>query len=139
MAAPNLVKALVLCFLLQRSLLFVDSAIGINWGTRSSHKLPPPVVADLLKENRVGKVKLFEADPDILRALMGSGIEVMVGIPNELLGVLGSSPSVCDQWVSRNVSRFMDKGGADIRCVIRGLRWDILKIGSCFFGFLIRT
>ncbi|URD97561.1 X8 domain [Musa troglodytarum] len=120
MAIPNLVKALVLCYLLQRSLPFVDSAIGINWGTRSSHKLPPPVVVDLLKENRVGKVKLFEAEPDILHALMGSGIEVMVGIPNELLGVLGSSPAACDQWVSRNVSRFMDKGGADIRYIAVG-------------------
>ncbi|RRT82944.1 hypothetical protein B296_00012033 [Ensete ventricosum] len=134
MAAPNLVKALVVCYLLQRSLLFVDSAIGINWGTRSSHKLPPPVVVDLLKENRVGKVKLFEADPDILRALMGSGIEVMVGIPNELLGVLGSSPAACDQWVSRNVSRFMDKGGADIRCVIRGLRSDFPQDYAFFEG-----
>ncbi|WOK99809.1 glucan endo-1,3-beta-glucosidase 5-like [Canna indica] len=120
MASFNLVKATVLCFLIQGSLLSVDSAIGVNWGTRSSHKLPPPVMVDLLKENRIGKVKLFEAEADILRALMGSGIEVMVGIPNELLGVFGSSAAAADQWISQNVSRFMVKGGADIRYIAVG-------------------
>lgn len=93
----------------------VDSAIGVNWGTLSSHRLPAPVVVDLMKDNKIGKVKLFDADPEVLRALRGSGIEVMVGIPNELLAFLASSVSASDLWVSQNVSRYMVKGGVDIR------------------------
>lgn len=118
MAASNLAKALFWGFFLERCLLFVDSAIGVNWGTLSSHKLPPSVVVDLMRENKIGKVKLFDADPEVLWALRGSGIEVMVGIPNDLLAALASSIAASDQWVGQNVSRYMVKGGVDIRYVV---------------------
>ncbi|KAJ6800075.1 glucan endo-1,3-beta-glucosidase 6-like [Iris pallida] len=98
----------------------VEPAIGVNWGSLSTHRLPPPIVVDLLKQNRVGKVKLFDSGPDVLRALMGSGIEVMVGVPNELLGALGSSPAASDVFVSQNISRYLVKGGADIRYIAVG-------------------
>ncbi|KAK7262056.1 hypothetical protein RJT34_29616 [Clitoria ternatea] len=97
-----------------------ESAIGVNWGTVSFHKLKPSTVVDLLKDNKIPKVKLFEADPDVLKALMGSGIQVMVGIPNEMLALLSSSPVSADLWVRHNVSAYMGKGGADIRYVAVG-------------------
>ena len=92
-----------------------ESAIGVNWGSVSFHKLKPSAVVDLLKENKISKVKLFDADPDSLRGLMGSGIQVMVGIPNEMLAALSSSTDASDLWVRQNVSRYMVKNGADIR------------------------
>lgn len=46
---------------------------------------------------------------------MGSGIEVMAGVPNEFLSSLASSVSASDAFVAQNISRFMGKGGADIR------------------------
>ncbi|KAK7303454.1 hypothetical protein RJT34_14361 [Clitoria ternatea] len=100
--------------------MVVESGIGVNWGTISSHRLKPSTVVDLLRENKIQKVKLFEADPDVLKALMGSGIQVMVGIPNEMLSILSSSPSASDFWVRRNVSAYMGKGGADIRYIAVG-------------------
>ncbi|RWW81355.1 hypothetical protein BHE74_00010269, partial [Ensete ventricosum] len=118
MAASNLAKALFWGFFLERCLLFVDSAIGVNWGTLSSHKLPPSVVVDLMRENKIWKVKLFDTDPDVLWALRGSGIEVMVGIPNDLLAALASSVAASDRWVGQNVSRYMVKGGVDIRYAV---------------------
>lgn len=72
-------------------------------------------MVDLLQQNKVQKVKLFDADPGALRALEGSGIEVMVGIPNEMLAVLGSSSVASDLWVRQNVSSFVGKGGVAIR------------------------
>lgn len=93
----------------------VESAIGVNWGTVSFRRLKPSTVVDLLKDNKIQKVKLFEADPGVLRALMGSGIQVMVGIPNEMLAPLSSSTAASDLWVRQNVSAYMGKGGADIR------------------------
>jgi hypothetical protein len=92
-----------------------ESAIGVNWGTISFHRLKPSTVVDLLKDNKIKKVKLFDADPDALTALVGSGIEVMVGIPNEMLAALSSSTDASDLWVRQNVSRYVVKGGADIR------------------------
>ncbi|KAG6392430.1 hypothetical protein SASPL_146649 [Salvia splendens] len=77
-----------------------ESAIGVNWGTISLHRLSPKNVVDLMKDNKIEKVKLFDADPDSLKALMGSGIQVMVGIPNEMLALLSSSASACDLYVA---------------------------------------
>jgi len=116
MAGTHFSLALLLpILLLLRSVDVVESGIGVNWGTLSTHRLPPPIVVDLLKENRIEKVKLFDSDPDVLRALMGSGIQVMIGIPNEMLGVLGASAAAADLFVRQNVSRYLIKGGSDIR------------------------
>ncbi|XP_059438686.1 glucan endo-1,3-beta-glucosidase 5 [Corylus avellana] len=106
--------------LIVSSYLKAESAIGVNWGTISFHRLKPSTVVDLLNDNRVQKVKLFEAEPDVMRALMGSGIQVMVGIPNEMLASLSSSTVASDLWVRQNVSRYTGKGGIDIRYVAVG-------------------
>ena len=108
---------LCVCVLGWRWSPVAESAIGVNWGTVSFHKLKPSTVVDLLKDNKIPKVKLFEAEADVLKALMGSGIQVMVGIPNEMLSVLSSSPAATDMWVRQNISAYMGKGGADIRYV----------------------
>ncbi|XP_057963214.1 glucan endo-1,3-beta-glucosidase 5 [Malania oleifera] len=98
----------------------VESAVGVNWGTVSFHRLSPTSVVGLLKDNKIQKVKLFDADPDVLKSLMGSGIEVMIGIPNDMLAALSSSTLASDLWVRQNVSRYVGKGGADIRYVAVG-------------------
>ncbi|KAF3451912.1 hypothetical protein FNV43_RR08008 [Rhamnella rubrinervis] len=98
----------------------VESAIGVNWGSLSFHRLKPSTVVDLLKDNKIQKVKLFDADPDSLRALKGSGIQVMVGIPNEMLTLLSSSAAASDLWVRQNISSYMGKGGVDIRYIAVG-------------------
>lgn len=115
MLEPRFSGVLVLCFLCWGLVPLVESAIGVNWGTISSHRLKPSTVVDLLRQNKISKVKLFEADSDVLKALMGSGIQVMVGIPNEMLTLLSSSTSASDLWVRQNVSAYVGKGGADIR------------------------
>lgn len=89
--------------------------LACNWGTRSTHPLPPTIVVKLLKDNGFSKVKLFEADPGALQALGRTGIQVMVGIPNELLAPLASSVTVAENWVSKNVSSYISRNGVDIR------------------------
>ncbi|XP_049392120.1 glucan endo-1,3-beta-glucosidase 5 [Solanum stenotomum] len=98
----------------------VESGIGVNWGTISLHKMSPFTVVDLLKQNKIQKVKLFDADPAVMKGLMGSGLEVMVGIPNDMLAGLSSSTSAADLWVAQNVSRYMVKGGVNIKYVAVG-------------------
>ncbi|KAF8031650.1 hypothetical protein BT93_D0765 [Corymbia citriodora subsp. variegata] len=121
MLQPRTRVAIFSLFLvLSSSFPVTESAIGVNWGTVSFHRLKPSTVVDLLQQNKIQKVKLFDADPGALRALKGSGIEVMVGIPNEMLAVLGSSSVASDLWVRQNVSSFVGKGGAAIRYVAVG-------------------
>ncbi|KAF9621445.1 hypothetical protein IFM89_021484 [Coptis chinensis] len=109
-----LISLITLTLLSSPPLQMVESAIGVNWGSVSYHRLSPSIVVDLLKHNKIQKVKLFDADPGALRALMGSGIQVMVGIPNEMLSVLSSSSVASDLWVRQNVSSYVGKYGADI-------------------------
>lgn len=83
------------------------SALGVNWGTMATHQLPPKTVVQMLKDNNVQKVKLFDADTNTMVALAGSGIEVMVAIPNDQLKAMGSYSRAKD-WVRRNITRFND-------------------------------
>ncbi|CAJ2643403.1 glucan endo-1,3-beta-glucosidase 5-like protein [Trifolium pratense] len=96
------------------------SGIGVNWGTQCTHLLSPNTVVKMLKDNGIQKVKLFDADPNILDALKKSGIQVMVGIPNDMLYTLANSLPAAEKWVSKNVSAHVSSGGVDIRYVAVG-------------------
>ncbi|GKV03735.1 hypothetical protein SLEP1_g15986 [Rubroshorea leprosula] len=94
--------------------------LGINWGTRSTHPLPPNIVVKLLKDNGFDKVKLFEAEPGALKTLGRTGIQVMVGIPNDLLAPLASSVTNAVNWVQQNVSNYISRYGTNISYVAVG-------------------
>ncbi|GER39790.1 glucan endo-1 3-beta-glucosidas [Striga asiatica] len=94
--------------------------IGVNWGTQASHPLPPRTIVKLLKDNGIEKVKLFDADDGALRALSGSGIEVMVGIPNDMLATIAHDMSAAERWVENNVSAHISSHSVDIRYVAVG-------------------
>jgi glucan endo-1,3-beta-glucosidase 5/6 len=86
------------------------NGIGANWGTQTSHPLPPDTVVQLLKENGFSKVKIFDAEEGTMNALKKSGLEVMVGIPNDMLRALATSVKFAENWVSKNVSAFINDG-----------------------------
>jgi hypothetical protein len=91
-----------------------SDAIGVNWGTQLSHPLPASTVVRLLRDNGFDKVKLFDAEDAILGALKGSGIQVMVGIPNDMLADLAAGGKAAEDWVAKNVSGHV-RDGVDIR------------------------
>lgn len=91
--------------------------LGVNWGTMATHKLPPKTVVQMLKDNNINKVKLFDADETTMSALAGSGLQVMVAIPNDQLKVMGSYDRAKD-WVRKNVTRYNFNGGVNITLVI---------------------
>lgn len=96
-------------------LLRCFGSVGVNWGTMATHQLPPNSVVKMLTENGFDKVKLFEADELILNALIGTEIEVMLAIPNNMLKDLSSYPSFADSWVEANVSAYAYTHGVKIR------------------------
>lgn len=91
-------------------------AIGVNWGTQLSHPLPASTVVRMLQDNGFDRVKLFEAEDAILGALRGSGLQVMVGIPNDMLAGLAAGGKAAADWVAKNVSGHV-RDGVDIRWV----------------------
>lgn len=88
--------------------------LGVNWGTMATHPLPPKIVVQLLKDNGINKVKLFDADLLTMSALAGSDIEVMVAIPNIMLRTMTDYGAAKD-WVKQNVARYNFKGGVNIK------------------------
>lgn len=94
--------------------------LGVNWGNQAFNPLPPKDVVKLLQMNSVTKVKIFDANYDILKSLVGSGIEVMVAAPNYALYDLANNPNAATEWVKQNVTRFNFKGGVDIKWVAVG-------------------
>ncbi|KAI4380226.1 hypothetical protein MLD38_006441 [Melastoma candidum] len=104
-------------------LLFMKVAvvgIGVNWGMQSTHPLLPSTVVRMLQDNGFQKVKLFDASSGILNALGRSGVQVMVGIPNNMLSTLAVSIQAAENWVAKNVSLHISSGGVNIRYVAVG-------------------
>lgn len=93
----------------------VVNGIGANWGTQATHPLELSTTVKLLKDNGFQKVKLFDADSITLTALKGSGLEVMVGIPNEMLYSLANSVPAAENWVAKNVSAHISSNSVNIR------------------------
>lgn len=92
----------------------VVEGLGVNWGTQATHKLPPDTVVQMLKDNGIQKVKLFDADDSTMSALAGTGIEVMVAIPNNQLADMNDYGRA-KQWVKKNVTRYNFNGGVNIK------------------------
>ncbi|XP_020090287.1 glucan endo-1,3-beta-glucosidase 6 [Ananas comosus] len=95
------------------------SGIGANWGTQTSHPLSPTTVVQMLKDNGFQKAKIFDAEEGTMSALKKSGLEVMVGIPNDMLATLATSSKAAADWVSKNVSSYISDG-VNIRYVAVG-------------------
>ncbi|KAE8710562.1 Glucan endo-1,3-beta-glucosidase 5 [Hibiscus syriacus] len=95
------------------------SGLGVNWGTMATHKLPPETVVQMLKDNGITKVKLFDADSKTMDALAGSDLEVMVAIPNDQLLAMNSYDRA-KEWVKKNITTYNFKGGVNIKYVAVG-------------------
>ncbi|KAM7530225.1 hypothetical protein LguiB_033635 [Lonicera macranthoides] len=93
--------------------------LGVNWGTIAIHRLDPKIVVQMLKDNEIKKVKLFDADQTSMDALSGSDIEVMVGIPNDQI-IAMNNYNRAKEWVQRNVTRYTVNGGVNIKYVAVG-------------------
>ncbi|KAE8075624.1 hypothetical protein FH972_014320 [Carpinus fangiana] len=96
------------CFLLLLSVFtFADAgSIGVNYGRIANNLPPASKVVELLKSHGLNRVKVFDTDPAVLKALSGSGIKVTVDLPNELLFAAARSKSFASTWVERNVAAY---------------------------------
>src|SRR5690606_30670602 len=91
---PSLLLASVVIFLLAS----VTSAIGINYGTLGN--LPPPhKVVDFIKTKTIiDSVKIYDANPDIIRSLAGTGLDVTIMVPNSDIPAMANAENA-RRWV----------------------------------------
>ncbi|XP_058735168.1 glucan endo-1,3-beta-glucosidase-like [Vicia villosa] len=81
-------------------------SVGVCYGGNGNN-LPAnkQVVIDLYKSNGIGKIRLFNPDDGALQALKNSNIEVILGIPNNVLQSLTNAQAAAD-WVNKNVKPY---------------------------------
>ncbi|KAL9276405.1 hypothetical protein ACSQ67_026058 [Phaseolus vulgaris] len=97
--SPAILLFLPLFFSLANS----QSFIGVNYGQVADNLPPPDSAAGLLKSTSIGKVRLYGADPAIIKALANSGIGIVIGAANGDIPSLASDPNAATQWVNANV------------------------------------
>ncbi|KAG8369592.1 hypothetical protein BUALT_Bualt14G0029700 [Buddleja alternifolia] len=80
-----------------------NKIIGINYG-RVGNNLPSPDQSiESLLSIQVGLVKLYDANPEVLKLLAGTQIHVSIMVPNEQISTVASNQSMADRWVHENV------------------------------------
>lgn len=108
---------ILLTLMTNMATLASSGSVGVNWGTMATHLLPPQSVVDMLKDNGFNKVKLFDADENILEALSGTDIQVMLAVPNYMLQEMSLDAGAAASWVEANLTAYAYPGGVDIRLI----------------------
>ncbi|XP_020571185.1 glucan endo-1,3-beta-glucosidase-like [Phalaenopsis equestris] len=81
-------------------------SIGVNYGALADNLPPPAQVAAFLKDRTfIDRVKLFDSNPDMIRAFAGTGIALTITAPNSDILSL-STLSGATTWLTNNVSPF---------------------------------
>lgn len=82
------------------------SNIGINYGQIANNLPTPQNVVPLLSKVGASRVKLYDADPRVLRAFANTGVEFVVGLGNEFLSKM-IDPQAAQAWVKTNVQPYL--------------------------------
>ncbi|KAJ0262771.1 Glucan endo-1,3-beta-glucosidase 7 [Hirschfeldia incana] len=104
--ATSICFSLLLIFLSQFPSLHAEPFIGVNYGQVADNLPPPSETAKLLQTTSIQKVRLYGADPAIIKALAGTGIGIVIGTANGDLPSLAADPNAASQWISTNVLPF---------------------------------
>ncbi|KAF6149805.1 hypothetical protein GIB67_017538 [Kingdonia uniflora] len=83
-----------------------QSFIGVNYGEVADNLPPPSATVKLLQSTSIGKVRLYDADPAIIKALANTGIGIAIGASNGDIPALANDQNFANQWVGSNVMAF---------------------------------
>ncbi|KAL5709472.1 hypothetical protein ACHQM5_020156 [Ranunculus cassubicifolius] len=114
----NLLLPLFLLSLLHCYNAKLSTTIGINYGQLGNNLPSPSRSIHLIQSLKAGFVKLYDANPKILKALSKTKIQVSIMVPNELIINISSSQSLADKWIQTNLIPFYPK--TNIRYVLVG-------------------
>ncbi|XP_056173660.1 glucan endo-1,3-beta-glucosidase 11 [Syzygium oleosum] len=93
------------------------SAIGINYGQIANNLPSPDDVVPLVKSVGATRLKLYDADPRVLRAFAGTGVEFTVGLGNDYLARM-RDPGQALAWLKANIQPFLPS--TKITCITVG-------------------
>ncbi|KAJ0976725.1 hypothetical protein J5N97_012199 [Dioscorea zingiberensis] len=92
-------------------------SVGINYGQIANNLPSPTRVAGLLGSLNISKVKLYDSDPNVLRAFIDSNVEFIIGIGNENVANM-TDHSKAYTWVQQHVQPYLPR--TRITCITVG-------------------
>ncbi|XP_009770429.2 glucan endo-1,3-beta-glucosidase, acidic-like, partial [Nicotiana sylvestris] len=96
---------LLLVALLPNLLILGVQSIGVCYG-RNGNNLPSPQdVINLYKDNGITNLRIYDPNPEVLNALRGSNVEIILDIPNYNLQAL-TDPNAATNWVHTNIINY---------------------------------
>ncbi|XP_057455970.1 glucan endo-1,3-beta-glucosidase 14-like isoform X1 [Lotus japonicus] len=90
---------------------------GINYGQIANNLPSATRVAVLIKSMNVSRIKLYDADPNVLIAFSKSNVEFAVGLGNEHLQNM-TNPSKAQAWIQNHVQPHLSQ--TKITCITVG-------------------
>ncbi|CAL1403927.1 unnamed protein product [Linum trigynum] len=111
-------RVLPLFLLLSEAFLRAHGAgMGINYGQIANNLPSPSKVVGLLQSLNVSKVKLYDADPNVLLAFANTNVEFIIGIGNEYLQSVPDAAKA-QAWIETHVKPYI--GRTKITCITVG-------------------
>ncbi|XP_042397880.1 glucan endo-1,3-beta-glucosidase 14-like [Zingiber officinale] len=80
---------------------------GINYGRIADNLPSPERVVTLLKAAKIKNVRIYDADPSVLNAFKGSGLDLTVAINNGYLREMSVNEEHAVSWIKVNVQSFL--------------------------------
>ncbi|XP_012462205.1 glucan endo-1,3-beta-glucosidase [Gossypium raimondii] len=114
MAVLSATKLLIFFFFSCHLSIFSSTAtavytIGVNYGTIADNLPTPAQVANFLKtKTNIDRIKIFDTNPDILKAFAGTGISVTVTVGNGDIPSLAKLPGA-KAWIEKNILPYHPK------------------------------
>ncbi|RXH83419.1 hypothetical protein DVH24_005672 [Malus domestica] len=115
-ASTVLFTIILLCLGLSDSTLQVQClSFGINYGQIANNLPSPSRVAVLLQSLNVSRIKLYDADPNVLQAFSNSDVDFIIGLGNEYLQSMSTDPLKAQSWIQQNVQPYLPQ--TQITCI----------------------
>jgi exo-beta-1,3-glucanase (GH17 family) len=92
--------------MLMASIYTTGAETGVCYGRNGDNLPSPSQVVNLYNQNNIKTMRTYDARHDVLDALSGSTIELMLGLANSDLQKIAQSQSEADSWVQDNVKNY---------------------------------
>lgn len=109
----------------------IVTSIGINYGQIANNLPTPENVIPLVKSIGATRVKLYDADPKVLKAFANTGVEFTVSLGNEYLAKM-RDPDCAKAWIKSNVQAYLP--ATKITCITVGnevLTFNDTSLSGC--------
>ncbi|KNA07432.1 hypothetical protein SOVF_171880 [Spinacia oleracea] len=79
------------------------STIGICYGRNGDDLPTPDKAAELIKQQNIKFVRIYDSNIQVLKAFANSGVELMIGVPNSDLLAFSQFQSNVDSWLKNSI------------------------------------